>query len=163
MTSTEQSEKIWMTETKTIHELLCRSFYRDAWHGPALLEVLQGVTAEQAAKRPMANAHSIWELVLHSTTWIKAVDKTITEMKYTQVTDSANWPAITSKSKASWSHALDALKNSHKKLEKHVLALKRTAFQKKAVNTSATISRLLFGIIQHNTYHAGQIAILKKS
>ncbi len=152
-----------MTETGKIHDMLCRSFYKDAWHGPAFLEVLKDVTAKQAAKKPIANAHSIWELVLHSITWIKAVDKTITEMKYTQVTAAANWPAISDKSELSWKHAVDSLKKSHKKLEKHVLVLKRKDLERKAVNTSSTISRLLYGIIQHNIYHAGQIAILKKT
>ena len=152
-----------MTEIEKISEQLKRSFYKDAWHGPALLEVLKNVTASQAAKRPMDDAHTIWELVLHSTTWIKAVDKTITEMEYTQVSDTANWPTIIDKSEASWKQALDSLKKSHKKLEKHVLGLKNAALAKKAINTNSTISRLLYGVIQHDIYHAGQIAILKKS
>lgn len=152
-----------MTEIKRISEQLKCSFYKDAWHGPALLEVLTGVTAKQAAKRPIAKAHSIWELVLHSTTWVKAVDKTITEMVYTQVTDSANWPAVKDKSEASWKRTLDSLKKSHKKLERHVLGFKNAALAKKAGNTSSPFSRLLYGIILHNIYHAGQIAILKKS
>ena len=152
-----------MTEIERISEQLKRSFYKDAWHGPALLEVLKDVTAKQAAKRPIANAHSIWELVLHSTTWIKAVDKTITEMEYAQVTDDANWPTVRDQSEASWQRTLNSLKKSHKKLEKHVLTLKNAELKKKAVNTNSTIDRLLFGIIHHNIYHAGQIAILKKS
>ena len=152
-----------MTEIERISEQLSRSFYKEAWYGPALLEVLRGVTARQAAKRPIADAHSIWELVLHTITWIKAVDKTITEMKYTQVTDASNWPTISDKSESSWRQALNLLKKSHKKLEKRVLSLKNAALAKKAVNTNSTISRLLYGIIQHNIYHAGQIAILKKS
>ena len=152
-----------MTEINRISEQLNRSFYKDAWHGPALLEVLKDVTAKQAARRPIADAHSIWELVLHSTTWIKAVDKTINEMEYTQVTDAANWPIISDKSELSWNKALNSLRRSHKKLEKHVLSLKSSELDKKATNTSSTISRLLYGIIHHNIYHAGQIAILKKS
>lgn len=152
-----------MTEIERISQQLKLSFYKDAWHGPALLEVLKGVTARQAAQRPIADAHTIWELVLHSTTWIKAVDKTITEMEYTQVTDAANWPAVRDQSELSWNKALDSLKKSHKKLEKHVQTLKNAELKKKAANTNSTIDRLLYGIIQHDIYHAGQIAILKKS
>ncbi len=158
-----EERKITMTEIEKISEQLKCSFYKDAWHGPALLEVLKGVTAKQAARRPITNAHTIWELVLHSTTWIKAVDKTIVEMEYTQVTDAANWPLVKNKTETSWKLALDSLKKSHKKLEKHVLTLKNVVLKKKAANTSSTLSRLLYGVIQHNIYHAGQIAILKKS
>ena len=49
-------------ELKRIHE-------GDAWHGPALRELLFGVRAEQAAARALPNAHSIWELVLHIIGW----------------------------------------------------------------------------------------------
>lgn len=36
-----------------------------SWHGPSILETLEGVSAEQAASHPIPGAHSIWELVLH--------------------------------------------------------------------------------------------------
>ena len=39
------------------------------WHGPALHDVVKGVTADQARARPLPDAHSIWELVLHITAW----------------------------------------------------------------------------------------------
>ena len=39
------------------------------WHGPALLEVLDGVDAARARARPIAGAHSIWEIVKHVTAW----------------------------------------------------------------------------------------------
>ena len=39
------------------------------WHGPTLHELLDGVSAEAAASRPLPGAHTIWELVLHVTAW----------------------------------------------------------------------------------------------
>ena len=62
-----------MSESDRILEQLKRTFYKEAWHGPAFLEILDGVTAEQASKHSIANAHSIWEIVLHTKTWIEAV------------------------------------------------------------------------------------------
>src|SRR5262245_2958436 len=41
----------------------------DAWHGPSLKEILSGVTADQAAAKPLAKAHSIWELTAHIAAW----------------------------------------------------------------------------------------------
>ena len=52
-------------EPKRLEEQLRRAHEGEAWHGPSLLEALAGVSAEQAAARPIAGAHSIWELVLH--------------------------------------------------------------------------------------------------
>ena len=39
------------------------------WHGPALAQVLEMVTHEEAAARPIAGAHTVWEIVRHVTTW----------------------------------------------------------------------------------------------
>ena len=48
-----------MSEMESIIDELRRIHDGDAWHGPALREVLEGVAAEQAAARPSSNAHSI--------------------------------------------------------------------------------------------------------
>ena len=53
------------TELRRLEEQLERTLEGGAWHGPSVLEVLEGVTAAQAAAHPIAGAHSIWELVLH--------------------------------------------------------------------------------------------------
>ena len=53
------------TEVGRLEEQLGRALEGDAWHGPSVLELLDGVTAHQAAAHPIAGAHSIWELVLH--------------------------------------------------------------------------------------------------
>ncbi len=151
-----------MSEIDRISEQLKCSFHKGAWHGPSLLEALDNVTAKQAVKRPIPNAHNIWELVLHAAVWIKAIDKTIAAMEYTQVTTEANWPEISDTSESSWDEAVDSLKKSHKKFEKHVLTLKDAALEKIPANTNSSIYRLIYGVIQHNIYHAGQIALLKK-
>lgn len=62
--------KGYMTEVKRISDQLQRAFEKDAWHGPAVMEVLNGVTAQQAAARPVPNAHSIWEITLHVSGWM---------------------------------------------------------------------------------------------
>lgn len=62
-----------MTEASRIADQLNRAFSGDAWHGDSLLEVLEGVGADRAAARPVPDAHSIWELVLHITAWDRAV------------------------------------------------------------------------------------------
>lgn len=53
------------TDLQRLEEQLERALEGEAWHGPSVLEILEGVTAAQAAAHPIAGAHSIWELVLH--------------------------------------------------------------------------------------------------
>ena len=50
-----------MTETHRINSQLKRAQEGQAWHGPSLRELLESVTAEQAAARPIPNAHGIWD------------------------------------------------------------------------------------------------------
>src|SRR5437879_1774677 len=61
-----------MTEVERILDQLKRAYEGNAWHGPSVREALEGITAEQATKRPLANAHSIWELAHHIAVWESA-------------------------------------------------------------------------------------------
>ena len=62
-----------MKDTKRIADQVRRSVHGPAWHGPALLEVLEGVTPKQASERPVPGSKTIWELVLHAIVWQDAV------------------------------------------------------------------------------------------
>lgn len=55
----------FVNSTEFIADQLQRAYAGQAWHGPALSEVLKGVTAEMAGAKPIREAHSIRELVLH--------------------------------------------------------------------------------------------------
>src|SRR5260370_15879849 len=60
-----------------IAEQLRRAFDGSAWHVPSMLELLEDVDAETAAAKPIPNVHSIWELVLHTAVWDRAVRRRI--------------------------------------------------------------------------------------
>jgi uncharacterized damage-inducible protein DinB len=150
-----------MAESQRILEQLKKSFYKEAWHGPAYLETLKGVSAKQAAKNPIADAHSIWEIVLHTTVWIKAVRVRCTGKTF-NVSDEQDWPKVTDTSEAAWTKAVAGLKREHKKLEKLVASLKPSDLKKKAGGSSLPNNSMLDSIIHHDIYHAAQIALLKR-
>ena len=62
-----------MSQVDMVVNELERCFEGEAWHGPALMEILDGIDAEAAAARPLPKAHSIWELWSptspHGRTW----------------------------------------------------------------------------------------------
>ncbi len=150
------------SEVARIADQLRRSFEGGAWHGPALLEVLDGVTAKQAAARPVAGAHSIWELVLHLQGWTgveleRLAGKTVEER------EAGDWPAVTDTSKAAWREALRKLEKIHRDLFAAVERLPESRLQELAPDRDHTIYFMLHGQVQHMVYHAGQIAILKKA
>ncbi|HKI45763.1 MAG TPA: DinB family protein [Balneolales bacterium] len=55
-------------------EELLRLVNGDAWHGPSLRELLDGLSVEQALAHPLKGRHSIWEIVNHITVWHNAVN-----------------------------------------------------------------------------------------
>jgi len=62
-----------MNEVRHLADQHRRALEGGAWHGPALLEALAGVTAKRASSRPISKAHSIWEIVLHIEAWDRVV------------------------------------------------------------------------------------------
>ena len=97
-----------MTQIERILDQLRRAFSGDAWHGPALLELLDGVDAKQAASRPLASAHSIWEIVLHISVWEDAVRRRLGG-EVVEPTGEQNWPTVHDTSDAAWQLALQSL------------------------------------------------------
>ncbi len=150
-----------MTEIERISNQLKCAFEGNAWHGPAVQEVLKGVTAAQAARKPIPKAHSIWEIVLHITVWENAVKKWLGGDLSFQVTDEADWQKLKAKSEASWRKTLKNLEKGHMELRETISRLSDSELDK--VLKKATVYDLLHGIIQHDLYHAGQIAVLNKA
>ena len=144
-------------------EQLRRAFEGDAWHGPALLELLADIDASKAAARPIKDAHSIWELVLHIAAWDDAVNRRIVLGKALQLNDEENFPAVTDSSAAAWKKAVDHAKQAHVQLLKTVEALPDQRLTEQVPGKSYDIRFMLEGVAQHELYHAGQIAILKKA
>ena len=60
------------SEAARIADQLRRAFYGSAWHGPAVLELVKDIDAKSAAAKPLAEVHSIWELLLHVEAWDRA-------------------------------------------------------------------------------------------
>src|SRR5689334_20260856 len=100
-----------MNEIERMADQLKRAFYGDAWSGPSVKDVLDGVTSESAVQRPIADAHSIWELVNHITAWVNIVRSRVIGETVT-VTDSINFPPISDSSEAAWLESLKAMKRA---------------------------------------------------
>lgn len=146
----------------TIHEQMRCSFDGDAWHGPAVMEILKGVTAQQAAAKPIANAHSIWELVLHMTTWSGVVVRRL-RGEAVEPTDAEDYPPVQDKSEAAWQRAVESLGRGHEALLTAVENLSESGLADVVPGKPYTVEFMLHGVVQHDLYHAGQIALLKKA
>jgi uncharacterized damage-inducible protein DinB len=150
------------SEGARIADQLRRAFDGSAWHGPALLELLSNVDAETAAARPVPQAHSIWDLVLHIAVWDDAGLRRLSGEKW-QPTGLANFPQVPKPTEAAWHKAIAATKRTHERLVRTVAALPDSRLAERCPGKRYDFYHLLHGIAQHELYHAGQIAILKKA
>ena len=149
-------------ESARIANQLERAFSGKAWHGPSLRFLLRGITAEQAAKRPVLNAHTIWELVLHITAWDRVVCERIQGGKTTQLPKEQNFPLVSDSSETAWKKTLKELDKQHKALLTAMKAFPDRKLDHNLTGGDYTYYITMHGAVQHDLYHAGQIAILKK-
>jgi uncharacterized damage-inducible protein DinB len=153
-----------MSETARIADQLRRAFSGDAWHGDSLLEILDGVTAAQAAARPIPHAHTIWELVLHIAAWDGAVRRRLGGEALT-LTDEQNFPPVKDTSESAWSKTLEHVRRVHDELVQAVSESPDSRLAEQVPGERGAhynFYYMLHGVAQHELYHAGQIALLKK-
>ncbi|MGD0363265.1 MAG: DinB family protein [Bryobacteraceae bacterium] len=153
-----------MTEVARILDQIHRSYEGPAWHGPALREILDGVSWQTAAQRPIPEAHTIWELVLHITVWISVPTQRIEGAEIPTLAPEQDWPTPPAPGEATWQAALDHLVQAQRELESAIRGLTDDRLRDKVLgHVPYSIYTMLHGVAQHNLYHAGQIALLKKA
>lgn len=140
---------------------LDRAYRGGAWHGPAVLEVVADLDAARAAARPIPGAHTIWELVLHMAYWKEVVRGRLAGER-PQVDESLNFPTVKDTSPAAWQRALAQLDQAHDRLRDEVARLEDDQLEEPTLGGTAMRYVIVHGMAEHDIYHAGQIAILRK-
>ena len=155
-----------MTEIERICDQFRRAFDGHAWHGPSVLSLLQGISSSQAAARPIASAHSIWQLVNHIDAWERACLRRLNGDP-AQLSDEEDWAPIHDTSESAWEKTKQDLVATHEDLLKKIATLDDSQLDNRIIENPdvpfSTIYVTLHGGIQHDLYHAGQIAVLKKA
>lgn len=156
-------------ENANIAELVERVVTGDPWHGSNVEQLLRGVSAEDAASRPVADAHSIWELVLHMTSWAREVRNRL-EGHDAQAPIDGDWPPVGAVSEERWAEAQRHLLEAHNRLTETIVALDARSldepvkdFRDNALGAGLSRYLTLHGLVHHTVYHAGQLALLKKA
>jgi uncharacterized damage-inducible protein DinB len=152
-----------MTEVERIADQLRRAHEGEAWHGPSLQELLAGVKAAQAAARPVAAAHSIWEIVRHIGVWEGVGRRRLCGEVIGDLPPEQDWPAVTETSESAWQKVLQDLEDGHQQLQQTMARLTDRQLLEPIPGRNHTVYFMLHGLVQHALYHAGQIAVLKKA
>lgn len=150
-----------MKQSERIEEQLRCVFEKNAWHGPALMELLSDIDSKKAFNKPIKSAHSIFEIVDHVTTWIITVRRRLEGENYNPNSDE-DWKEFIDKNKKGWKDTIEWLERNYNELRKTILLLEDSQLDELAVGKEYSKYFMIHGGIQHITYHAGQIALLKK-
>jgi uncharacterized damage-inducible protein DinB len=147
-----------MTEIDRIVRLLEKTFDKQPWYGSSITEILSDIDTETAGTR-QGNTHTIIELILHMASWRKFTSHRLLANAAFEITDEINFPSPTT-----WADAVNALHQSQEELVKAVKQFPIDRLNELVPSKSQryTFYTLLHGIIQHDVYHLGQIALLKK-
>lgn len=150
-------------EMQSIISNLKRVNSDEPWFGRAVYTILDEIDPSIVHKKPNDNSHSLIELLWHMNTWAEFTLKSI---------DKAGKENISAIEKMDWReidptiHTWQKGLAEFKKINEQIIALlekKDDAFLKEMVDQRKYNFRfMLNGLIQHNIYHLGQVAYVKK-
>jgi uncharacterized damage-inducible protein DinB len=150
-----------MTELEQFADTLKRGFDGNSWQGRSLSELLTDIGPEQAMERPVAQAHSIWEIVLHIRVWHEVVRRRIVG-EAVQPSDTESFPECAGGA-SEWQCAVEALRQSTYETATAICHFPEARLEDSVPGKNYAYRHLLSGIATHDAYHAGQIALLKKA
>ena len=157
------------SELDRILDQLQRAFDGDAWYGSSLAAALEGVTARQAAQRPIAAGHTIAEIVRHVTSWTREISRRL-RSGIARDPEDGDWPEAVVTNEDEWTTLLDAMDAAQLELIGEIGKLKDADLdgiigdvRDRALGSGVSRYVTLHGLVQHHVYHAGQISLLRKA
>jgi len=150
-------------EIQSILKSLENTLNGQPWFGRAVYNLLDEIDESKVFIKPKETEHSLIELLYHTITWAEFTmanleNKSTDELKTIEEND---WRTI-NPDKHSWKKGMEELKAIHEKITP-ILSEKDDSFLKEMVpNRKFNYRFMLNGLIQHNIYHAGQVAYLNK-
>ena len=153
------------TECNRIAYQLASTINGEAWYGDSLREILEKVTAKQSQARPIANAHSIWELVYHVEAWVKFAFGAIHGMPippWPAMPKELDFPPVTDTTDGTWKQSVESFFANHLKLVEAIKTFGDQRLEETVPGRTYNFYRLFQSASLHAVYHAGQIALLKK-
>jgi hypothetical protein len=137
-----------------------KAFAGDAWYGPNMAGWLRELPADAAARKPLPHAHSVWEIVLHMTSWQNEVLDRLKGREPRYPAD-GDWPPVPEPTPAAWDRARADLESGQLEIARVAAALGTDEIQVTVGNerdaplgTGVTRGEMLLGLLQHNAYPA---------
>ena len=131
------------------------------WHGDPIWQILDGISAETATARPLNGSHTIWEIVMHMTFWEGVGTQRLAGQRAGLV-EELNFPAMPTPTSQNWEQTLDQFRASNQQFRAALAKLDPARLDDLSAAGKRTYYDEAHGVIEHDIYHAGQIALLRK-
>ncbi len=158
--------------TRELLASLDEAYNRRSWHGTNLRGSIRGLDLETAARRPKADRHNIWELVVHAAYWKYDIRRRLTGGKpgsfalkgsnfWTRPDVDLEGEGFSPRRETAWKRDIALLDAEHKQLRAAVEVFPKSRWTHKAPGKPFTFAGIVRGVAAHDLYHAGQIQVLK--
>ena len=133
------------------------------WFGRNMNEILSEIHPSVAFEKPNGQ-HSILELLWHMITWKEFTLSRLRSDSELPVTyfEQNDWRELDHSDPALFKRALDQLAQLHNELIEVIRQQKDGLLSQGVRDRDYNFRKLLYGIVQHDIYHLGQIAYVKK-
>ncbi len=140
------------------------AFRGKTWYGISFIDKVNDIDWTIVNKTPFESANSIAKLVKHCMNWrYFAIEKLNGNATFDiELNTPQDWTEITITSQKDWTDLVTELKRTQQGITT-ILSTKNDAFLDKTVpGKPYNFLYLIEGVIQHDVYHLGQIAIVEK-
>lgn len=149
-------------ELKMYAAQLNENFSGEPWFGRNIQAILKEINEDIASQKPNGQ-HSILELLYHMINWrlftINRLEKSSATVKSFEEND---WQVLDHQDKSLWQKGIEQLNDTQQKLLNLINTMKDEDLQSPVHERDYENRTLINGIIQHDIYHLGQIAYIKK-
>ncbi len=151
-------------QTQMFLQLIDEAYKSKAWHGTSLHGSIRGLSAQQAAWRPLSTRHNIWEIMVHAAYWKHIVRRRLRgEKKGSFPLKGSNWikrPIVLSEN--AWHEDIRLLDEMHRSMREAIALIKPSDLDRKPAGSKVSNASIISGIACHDVYHTGQIQLLKR-
>ncbi len=141
-------------------------FSGQPWYGNNIYSILEPVTFESAYERPSAAGHTNVEILLHMLSWTEEVTARMGG-KFAGEPTGGDWPEAGAPDEQKWPQLVNQLKLANVNLQQAIADFPENKWNdrindERGTEPVTTYEELIQGFMQHQVYHAGQIALLNR-
>lgn len=149
-----------MTNIQHINKLLKDHYNGVPWIDITIMGTLKTITAKQAALK-LRRLNSIWQIVNHMISWRNALIARVKDKPALHPDNNFIWEVKNTTAKA-WKDTIKEFEKSQKDIMTFLGKQKDTHLEKVSPTSGYSYYELVMTIIIHDTYHLGQIVLIKK-